>query len=94
MKNSEEKLNFSNKIREIEAEKTKLEGIIKQIQMDQRKSFDTFTWDNQMKRNKNNEAIDKIKEMHEKEMLEMQEKAQEHFNEMKNIYEQVIYMSF
>jgi len=94
LKNSEEKLNFSNKIREIEAEKTKLEGIIKQIQMDQRKSFDTFTWDNQMKRNKNNEAIDKIKEMHEKEMLEMQEKAQEHFNEMKNIYEQVIYMSF
>ena len=91
MKNSQEKLKFENKIREIDGEKSKLEGIIKQIQMDQRKSFDTFTWDNQMKRNKNNEAIDKMKEMHEKEIVQTQEKAQEHFNEMKNIYEQVLF---
>ena len=91
MKNSQEKLKFENKIREIDGEKSKLEGIIKQIQMDQRKYFDTFTWDNQMKRNKNNEAIDKMKEMHEKEIVQTQEKAQEHFNEMKNIYEQVLF---
>ena len=89
LEKDKEKTNLENKIHDLESEKNRLESIIKQIQLDQRKSFDNFTQDNQIKLNKHNEIVDKMKETHERELNQIQEKTQEHFNEMKNIYEQV-----
>ena len=86
-----EKVSLENKIHELEAEKNRLESIIKQIQLDQRKSFDNFTQDNQIKLNKHNEIVEKLKENHEREIEAIQGKRQQHFNEMRNIYEQVAF---
>lgn len=90
MEVEKEKSVFEGKLHELESEKMRLETIIKQIQSDQRKSFDNFTQDNQIKLNKHNEIIDKLKETHEKELMQLQENAQDHFNEMKKIYEEVL----
>ena len=89
LEKEKEKVNLETKIHELESEKNRLETIIKQIQLDQRKSFDNFTQDNQIKLNKHNEIVEKLKETHEKEIAEIQLKRQQHFNEMKIIYEQV-----
>lgn len=89
----QEKAWFEARIHDLEAEKSRLETVIKQIQIEQRKSFDNLAQGQISKASKHEETVQKLKELHEREIHTLQEKTNRQIEEIKGLYSEKVRIS-
>lgn len=87
----QEKAWFEARLHEVEAEKARLESLLKQLQIEQRKSFENLQI---FKPSKHEHTLQKLKELHEREISQIQEKSQRQIAEIKSLYSEKVFLNF